>query len=241
MKQRVTVITSSAGGTGKTFFAASAASLLSKKKKVLLLDLTLYGGIEVLVRHSKKLSGLNILYSQFEQGQPLEIHKAILESDSVIGTDVLMNAHPLTMEKLSVAFVEALFQRLRMTDYEEIIVDTSMELSQRNSKFFQLADQVIYMINQDISVCWKTMKHLEIMDKLQVERDKIHMVMNRYRKDIVFNLDEFVEETGIKAIGIIPDGKSSVMNLHNEGKTVHSLGVSPIKKALKKSVEEIWF
>lgn len=201
--------------------------------------MTLYGGLEVLIRHSKKFSGLNILYSQYEQNQPLEIQKSVLKDNEVIGCDVLINTGAITMEKIGIDFIEKLYKVLKLSDYEEVIVDTSMELAARNTKFIQLADRVLYVLSQDITTCWKTMKHLEILDKLSIDRNKVKLIMNRYRKDIIFNKAEFEEESKMKVLASIPDFKSTVTSLNNEGRIVLSHALSKPSKILKKEIGKV--
>lgn len=238
---RVTVITSAGGGVGKTTVAMNAAiQLNNRKKRVLLLDLSLYGGIEVLVRKNNKTTGLGSLYSLFEQEKPLDINKAILSENETLGCDVLINTSALTMEKMNIDFMDQLFRNIHLAGYDEVVVDTSSELSERNSKVFLLADQIIYVITQDVSVCWRTVKHLEILEKLQIDRGKIKIIMNRYKKDIVFNVEEFEEEVNVKISGRIYDKKSDVINMHNSGKTILQSTLSRFSKKLVAVIDELW-
>lgn len=241
MSSRITAITSSAGGVGKTTVALNVASYLkNQKKRVLLIDLSLYGGVDVVVRKSKKTTGLGSLYSLFEQDKPLDINKAIIFDDATIGCDLLINTTALTMEKMNCDFVDQLFKTIYLADYDEVIVDTSSELSERNSKLFQLSDQILYIVTQDVSVCWRTIKHMEILEKLQIDRGKIRTVMNRYRKDIVFNIAELEEEGKIIVHGTILDKKSEITNLHNSGKISLQNSISKFSRNLKKLFDEIW-
>lgn len=241
MSCRITSIASAAGGVGKTTIALNAAlHLKNQKKRVLLLDLSLYGGVDVVVRKSKRTTGLGSLYSLFEQDKPLDINRAVITDDSTVGCDVLINTSPLTMEKMNVEFIDQLFKNILLTDYDEIVVDTSSELSERNSKLFQLSDQIVYVTTQDISVCWRTIKHLEILEKLQIDRSKVQTIMNRYRKDIVFSVSEFEEESKLKVYGTIPDRKGDLTNMHNSGKVALHNSMLKISKKMIKVFESLW-
>lgn len=237
----ISVVTSAAGGVGKTTIAMNSAIYLNSiKKKVLLIDFTVYGGLDVIIRESKRTSGLGSLYSLFEQRELLDISKSITDCSDTLGCDVLINTSALTMEKMGFEFVEKLIEAVAVNRYTDIIIDTSCELSERNSKLFQLADSIIYVLTQDISTCWRTIKHMEILDKLQVDRKKIKIIMNRYRKDIIFNKEEFEEELSYKIISVIKDKKGEITNMHNGGKTILQTVLNRHSKQTKNAISQLW-
>lgn len=204
---KITVFTSASGGVGKTTLALNTAYKLYKsQKKVLLLDLSIYGGLDVLLRKNKK-GGLTSLYSAYEQGKSVEITPSILESNHNFDFDVMLNSAPLTMDKMSMEFIDTLFKEISLKQYDEIIVDSSMELSPRLCRVYQLATKIVYVVTQDLSTCFSTLKHMEVLEKLQVSNHSVSLVMNKYRKDIPFNISELEDLLGHKIISIFKDYK----------------------------------
>lgn len=241
IKSKISVFTSAAGGVGKTTLAMNSAKYLSQKGlDVLLIDFSLYGGLDVVIRQSKKSLGLGRLYSLYEQEKAFNLEQAIIKEENSLNCDILISALPLTMEKIDRYFMEKLLVSLHAKDYDHIIFDTSCEFSERNLKLYQLANQIIYVLTQDYSVCWRTIKHYEVLDKLMVNRSNITSVMNRCRKDIPFNIEEYEEEAKIKIRSVVPDRKGVITNLHNKGKIIVGHITDRFSKKFSNALANIW-
>jgi pilus assembly protein CpaE len=239
-KAKITVFTSASGGVGKTTLAMNAAySLYKSDRRVLLLDLSIYGGIDIVLRKNKKMGGLTTLYSSYEQGKDLEITPNIIESDHAFGFDVILNSSPLTMEKMDMDFIDKLFAEISLKQYDEIIVDTSMELSPRLCRLLQVADRLIYVVTQDIATCFSTMKHMEVLEKLHISNHKVAIALNKFRKDIPFNIAEFESIIDNKISTIFNDYKGEMTVLHNEGELVLKQNISRYKKHFLKSMSQL--
>jgi len=219
IKTSIITVTSAAGGVGKTTVAMNlAAYLTGKKKKVLLVDFSLYGGMDVILKQSKRGQGLGVLYSLYEQDKALDLDKALVKDEHILACDILIGAGPMVMEKVNSDFTDKLLKAIRLKSYDYVIFDTSCELAERHAKLLQMSDKIIYMLNQDMTQAWRSMKHLEILDKLQVERSRIQWIFNRWRKDIIFSQEDLENELSIKCSGHIKDCKGRLIELNNKGK-----------------------
>lgn len=236
---RVCLFTSAAGGVGKTSLAMHSCLYLSQKKnKVLLIDFTLYGGIEAIIRRSKRHNGIGSLYDAFEQNMKLPLRDAIIK-DHQLACDVLLNSNALSMEKVSHQFVDQLLKELDVLSYDYIIFDTSFELSERNARLFQIADQINFVLTQDITVFWRTLKFYEILDKLMVDRKQIKMILNKYNKKISINMKEFEDEINMKFTAIFSCEKANLVNAHNEG-NLYLGGLKKLSSKYSHAMNGIW-
>lgn len=229
---RVVAFCSAAGGVGKTTLALASLQHLSGKKNILI-DFTLHGGIEAIMRKSKRKNGLSFFMDSYSREQSID--KAIVYDD-ILGCDVLMNTHALQMEKISHDFVDHLIDQLKQKNYDYIIFDTSFELSERNARLFQIADQLNFVLTQDITVFWRTLKFFEILDKLMVDRKKVRMVLNKYNKHININTSEFEDEAFMKFWVVFKQQNHELLNHWNAGKRFSF----KMKGKLKKQMAALW-
>lgn len=236
---KICLFSSSAGGVGKTTLAMSSCQhLVKQSKKVLLIDFTLYGGLEAIIRKSKRHNGIGSLYDAYEQHLTLPLVEAIVKDDQ-LGCDVLMNSNALSMEKVSHQFVDHLLNELKSYQYDYILFDTSFELSERNARLFQIADQINFVLTQDITVFWRTLKFYEILDKLMVDRKHIKMVLNKYNKKIPINIKEFEDEIKMTFSATFADEKVNLVNANNEGK-LHFGVQTKLTKKYNVAMTNIW-
>lgn len=227
---KVSVFCSAAGGVGKSTLALLSTQCL-KNEKVLLVDFTLHGGIEAILRKSKRKCGINYLMDEYSDSEK-SLDIAII-ADETLGCDILFNASSLQMDKMSHDFVDKLLEEVSIRHYDHIIFDTSFELSERNARLFQIADQLNFVLTQDITVFWRTIKFFEILDKLMIDRKKIKMILNRYRKSVNINVSEFEEEAHISFCTTIKCYKHDLINLMNSGRMY-------THKKLNKQLKKVW-
>lgn len=227
---KISLFCSAAGGVGKSTLALLSTQCL-KDKKVLLVDFTLHGGIEAILRKSKRKCGINYLMDEYSDSEK-SLDIAII-ADETLGCDILFNANPLQMDKMSHTFVDKLIEAVAVRHYDHIIFDTSFELSEKNARLFQIADQLNFILTQDITVFWRTIKFFEILDKLMIDRKKIRMILNQYRKSININVSEFEEEANLSFTTIIKYYKHDLINHTNSGKLY-------THKTLNKQLKKLW-
>lgn len=227
---KISVFCSAGGGVGKSILALLSIQCL-KKEKVLLVDFTLHGGLEAILRKSKRKCGMSYLMDEYSNSEQ-SIDMAIV-SDELLGCDVLFNASSLQMEKMPHSFVDRLIEELSMKQYDHVIFDTSFELSERNARLFQVADQLNFVLTQDITVFWRTIKFFEILDKLMIDRKKVKMILNKHRKNIGINVAEFEEEANMSFDATIKDFKHDLINHINSGKLY-------LNRKLSKQLKKIW-
>lgn len=229
------VFTSSSGGVGKTTIAMNAVCHLGKTSKVLLVDMSLYGGLDVVLRQNNRSTGLGVLYGLFEKDNTFDIDRGIVRNE-VLKCDVIVSAKPLVMDKIGSDFIQILINEIQRKNYDYVIFDTSSELSERNVRIAQLASDLICIMTQDISVSWRVMKYVEILERLQIERSKVRVVLNNFRKDVEFNIADFEEIVQLKVEGQIPYLKGIVTDIENSGKFI----IKTKGKHYKRLFKHLW-
>lgn len=224
------------GGAGASFLATNLAS--ATRGSTLLLDLNLQAGdaasflgidpkytLADVVRNVGRLddSLIKSLVTPYSDrlsllAAPLEAH----EAEDIKPQDVTEILHLLSQR------------------YENIIVDLQHTFDPVTVAALDVADDVLLVLTLDIPGIRSTKRALRVFDRLDYPRRKIHIVVNRWSKNIDIELQKVQAHLGEQFIGYIPNDYRKVMESINLGRPhVEADPASKISLEIKRIAEMV--
>ena len=238
------------GGVGKTTLSSVYAIKLAEMgHRVALVDLSLFGNIDMLFRVSSIDRGLNRISVVFEEnkgGKNEELHsviaeKGVIKLEKYSNLDIIPAATAIKMDRMTTGCVKALIEGLQGLNYEYIVFDTTSDLSERTVGALENADKIYLVANQDISTLWRTSGLKDIFNSLYIEESTLGVVLNRFRKDVRYNPHEIKEVLGTELLCTVPDYKGNIVDAFNaesiEGLNKGKLVFRKFHKALENIIE----
>lgn len=200
------------GGSGKTMLACSlAVQYAAKGLPTILVDLSMYGGVAPslgLPRREKGLAKVLELVEQDPAVLEMPTMPRILEANLwqfPVGDrrlDILPAAPPLKMAKLSVEQAESLLRWIRSEPYDVVIIDTSMEVSERTAVAMKLSNFTVLVMTPELSAAWAVLSMQDLLKSLDVT-GKLQVVLNRSTKGV--NVKELEMALGYPIAAQIPE------------------------------------
>lgn len=227
---RTVVVYSPSGGSGKTLLATHlAASYAQQKRRTALVDLAQFGGINPLLRASGSGKGFSIVASILAQEPDLAnsprfgeyLQQALLPVALGGGSvDLLPAPVPSKADQVRAEHVEAVLRTLRALQYDRIVVDTGSELGERTAVALTSATLIVVPVQPDFSAVYHCLQLRDILQTLDIPRNRVGMVLNRWRTDVAFSLEEFQELTRLPVLGMLPDAPRQAQGMTNRGKLI---------------------
>lgn len=232
-KSKLIVFYSPQGGAGKSTLAVNTAIFSAiHGSKTLLVDMSIYGNVisslKIQQRGGFGLTSV-ITLLDLDKGSTSSydfneaVKNSIRENVPVENLDVIISANPIKMEAMNVNYTKRVMESIRNLGYNNIIIDTSSELNEKNFTLLQMADYVVIPVIQDISCGWKMVLFKEISERYITDSSKTGLVINKCNKYSGFNNIEFENEIGYKIIGEVPLFLKHYQNYINEGLTINSM------------------
>lgn len=210
---RIMAVFSGKGGAGVSFFAANLAAAMNVP--TLLADLNLQAGDAatflgldpkysladfVLNRTRLDESLINSLITQHSTrlsllAAPLEAH----EVEDIKPQDITEILHVLSQK------------------FESIVLDMPNAFDPVTIAALDLADDVLLLMTLDIPGIRSTKRALKVFERLGYPRGKIHVVVNRWSKNIDVELHKIEAHLDEQLIGLVPNDYRKVMGSINLG------------------------
>jgi pilus assembly protein CpaE len=227
------------GGTGATTMACNLATALAEEGnlKVALIDLNLQMG-EVLVHMN-----LPQRYSLSDAVREGSIDQASLRnvmSQHDCGAYVIVGANrPEEGEDLRKERLVELFGMLN-TMFDYIVVDMGRHVDDRSVEVFDLSDTILFVTQLSLPAIRNTAHYLDLMQRLDVDTDKVRLVVNRYHKKYELDLDDLEETVGRQTFWVVPNDYASVTAAANNGvPVITNTPRSKVSRNIKKLAETI--
>jgi pilus assembly protein CpaE len=209
---------STKGGVGVTTVASNlAVSLAQADKKVVLLDLNFQMGDAIL--HLD----LPIKYSIADAFREGSIDQASLRN--------IMSQHSTGVFFMSGAnrpedaadidrnhIVELLGMLNTMFDY--VVVDMGREVDDRAIEVFDLSDRVLLLTQLTFPAVRNTTLYLDLLRRLEIDMDKVLLMVNRYHKKYELSLEDLERTVGQQAFWVIPNDYKTVSAALDNGEPV---------------------
>jgi pilus assembly protein CpaE len=210
---RTIAVFSGKGGAGASFLATNLAAAMHSS--TILVDLNLQAGdvacflgldtkysVADFVRNRTRLDSslINSLVTPYSErlslvAAPIEAH----EAEEIKPQDVTEMVHLLSQR------------------YQYVVMDLQHAFDQVTVAALDLADDILVVLTLDIPGIRSTKRALKVFDRLDYPRQKVHVVVNRWSKNIDVELQKVQAHLGEQFIGFVPNDYRKVMESINLG------------------------
>jgi pilus assembly protein CpaE len=210
---RVLSVFSSKGGTGTTFVATNVAAALGAP--TVLLDLNLQAGdLGLFLGVEPKFSIADLVENRER------VDDALLRSYLTPHTSNLsLLAAPREADSADDIEAEHVFQVLEMLRerYEYVVVDPQHTFDSITLAALDQSDEILLVLTLDIPAIRSTQRALQIFDRLGYPRHKLHVVVNRFSKQIDLDLRQVERFLGERVMGYVQSDYKMAVNSINLG------------------------
>jgi pilus assembly protein CpaE len=210
---RVISVFSSKGGTGTTFIATNVAAALQRPTVLLDLnlqagDLGLFLGVEPkfsiadLVENRERVDDQLLRSYLTPHSQTLSLLAAPREADSA--------------DDIEAEHVFEVLEILR-EHHEYVVVDPQHTFDSITLAALDQSDEILLVLTLDIPAIRSTQRALQIFDRLGYPRHKLHVVVNRFSKQIDLDLRQVERFLGERVAGYVQSDYRTAVNSINLG------------------------
>ena len=217
-KCRIVSVFSNKGGVGKTSIATNLALDLAKitKENVALIDLNFQMGDVTTFLDLKPSFNISYMLQNVDK-----INEDFLLStlEKYKDTSLYVLADPPYFKQtddVSPKNITRLFEILRDT-FSYVIVDTSSNLDTKTMKALEISDFVLLVTIVNLPALRNCQRCLELFNKLNFDKDKVQILINRYMENDEITADEVEEVLGKNIYWKIPNNYFTMMSAINKG------------------------
>ncbi len=231
----ILMVTSAKGGVGKTTFSAYFAyELASENNKVLLIEYSKgYRSLDIVLGVSQ-----DVVYDISDVlNNNNTLPKAIIKSTFSENLDVI--CAPYKEVNIDFSRIETIIKKVN-DSYDYIIFDTQPGLNNAFYSIFKLANKALAVLTADTASVRDTKI---ICDEIYNNATQdISIIINKFSKQVFLNskfndLDEIIDEIGIKLLGVIPFSRSIISRSLNGQK----LQKDTLEKRIFKAIVDRFF
>ncbi len=229
--RRLIAVFSGKGGAGVSFLATNLAAAMNVP--TLLADLNLQAG------DAASFLGVEARYSvtDFVSNRARLDDSLITSMITPHSANLSLLAAPLETHEAEEIDPENVTEILHLLGrrYERIVLDLPHTFDPVTVAALDLADDILLVMTLDIPGIRSTKRALKVLDRLGYPRVKIHVVVNRWSKNIDVELQKVQTHLGEQFIGFVPNDYRKVMDSINLGQPhVHADPSSKITAEIKR-------
>ena len=211
---RVVAVFSGKGGAGVSFFTTNLAAAMSVP--TLLVDLNLQAG------DAASFLGLEAKYSlaDFVRNRARLDDSLITSLITPYSANLALLAAPLETHEADDIKPQDVTEVLHLLGqrYDCIALDLQHTFDPVTIAALDLADDILLLLTLDIPGIRSTKRALKVFDRLGYPRRKVHVVVNRWSKNIDVQLQKVETHLGERFIGFVPNDYRKVMDSINLGR-----------------------
>lgn len=209
---------SSKGGLGATVIAVNAAIALTmdKRQSVALCDMSFQSGDASVLLDIVPQTSIYDLCQNFHRLDVSYLQGSMVKHRS--GLDFL--AAPLNPEEgeeitaRHIAMVLDLEKKL----YDHVIIDcASMFVDDSTVEAFKVSDKIFVITDLSVPAVRNTVRLCKLIEKIGINSNKLHIVVNRYTKGGTLSLDEAEKTLGKNIFWIFPNNFDDIITSINQG------------------------
>jgi pilus assembly protein CpaE len=214
---KVVVVYSPKGGAGTTTLAVNLAVVLQNNDtSVVIVDGNLQYGDVAIFLNEQVHNSIRELASRSEELDP-EVVRDVLITHKTSGVKLLpAPPKPEYADDISGDQFRKILKYLRMM-FSYIIVDASSALNDVVLAAFDESDVVVLITTQDIPAIKNTRLFLDLAGVLEIERNRIIFVMNRFDKRIGITTEKIGENLKCEFSNVIPLEEKIIIPSVNRG------------------------
>lgn len=217
-KANVISVYSPRGGSGVTTIANNLAlAFRDNESQIALIDSSLqFGDVDILFNEVGQLSLMDLLPIAYELDPKVVKEVMILHRSSGI---FLLSPpkHPVIQEPVSGEQISRVIEYIR-NFYDYMVLNTASTLSESTLASLDAADMIVLVVTQEIAAIKSLRTFLELWDGFGMKRDRLFLVVNKYRKSSPLSSKK-ISETINQAIDLtIPDDVDASLRAANLGK-----------------------
>ena len=201
---RVISVLSSKGGIGATSITANLGIALSERtgSRVVLVDMSFpFGDLGVMLDAPARYS----LTDALAEGAIEETKLRSVLVSSAAGVHLLnVAASPEVSEEITRRHMVELVGTLS-TMFDYVLIDIGRQMDERTVEILELCDTVLLVSALDLPTIRNTVCFTGILSKLNIDRDKTHVLLNRYHKKSRLSLDDVETMIDRKVYWSIPN------------------------------------
>lgn len=215
-KGQIITFFSSKGGVGKSTLALNTAMILSKdkNKKILLLDLDLqFGDLSMIVNPHDKKS----IFDQTDR-EKLNAYENIepyvyTYSDNL---DMLFAPQkPEIAESITKEHIQQMVSLLKK-EYDVIIVDTGVNYNEHTLCILDYSEQIFFVSTLENVSLKNTKLGMRIMHSLGYDKDKVKLVINRFKMNYRMNPKDIEEVVKDGVFAMIPEEEKTISIINSK-------------------------
>jgi pilus assembly protein CpaE len=209
----VVAVFSGKGGSGVSFFATNLAAAMNVP--TLLADLNLQAG------DAASFLGIDAKYSVADF-----VHNRARLDDALISSFITVHSSRLSLlaapfeaheaEDIKPQDITEILHLLRQR-FECIVLDLPHTFDPATVAALDLADDIVVVLTLDIPGIRSTNRAIKVFNRLGYARTKVHVVVNRWSKNIDVQLEKVEAHLDEQMIGLVPNDYRKVMESINLG------------------------
>lgn len=232
---RVVAVMPAKGACGASTLAAYLAHHWQKlgAKKILLADLDpLAGTISFQLKQKQTYSFMDALARGAQLDE--DIWRGLVQTAG--GADVLLAPdHPV--HGIDEAHNPAGLIDFARSLYELVVVDTSGPYGDWNKSIARFCDELLLVTTNELPALQAAQRSLAYFERNRVDRTKIRLVVNRYRKDMGLNREMIESALHCNVYQLVPSDYEDVQKALVEGKAVPA--GSPVGRSVVELTEKL--
>ena len=210
---RVVAVFSSKGGCGTTFISTNVASALNKP--TVLVDLNLQAGdLGLFLGVEPKFSVADLVENRERVDDSLM--RSYLTPHSA---NLCLMAAPREADSADDIEAEHVFEVLEILRerFDYVVIDPQHTFDPITLAALDQADDILLVLTLDIPAIRSTQRSLAIFDRLGYPRHKVHVVVNRFSKQIDLDLRQVERYLGERVMGYVQSDYRTAVNSINLG------------------------
>src|SRR5258706_930939 len=211
---RTIAVFSAKGGAGVSFVGTNLAAAMGVAS--LLVDLKLQGGDAAsFLGVETKCSLADFVHNRARLDDALMTSLVTPHSTNLAVLAAPLEAHEA--EDIKPDDVSEILHLLKQR-YECLVLDLPHTFDPVTVAALDLADDILVMLTMDIPGIRGAKRALKVFDRLDYRRDRVHVVVNRWSKNIDVQLQKVEAHLGEQLIGFVPNDYRKVMDSINLGR-----------------------
>lgn len=211
----------SKGGVGTTFLAINLAAELSPVQRVVVVDLDFSMGDAASLLD---MQPGNTILDVFRNVHRLD-ERMLAGHVAVHSSKIHMLAQPTDLEQREEVRGDMVMKVLTACarSYQYVIIDLGSQLEEASLTAATVSDRIILVATPDVPAIKNTWRRLQLLEKLGIEKDRVHLVLNRVvRKAMPIPVAEIERNLNRRVDAIIAEDPM-ILRAVNEGKLLRDV------------------